>query len=124
MIAAVGGLALQAVSFQASAVEVEHIVLEIEDVIGIPAIQALIAGCVGEEVLFTGTVRTTLKDGEITQITWGGVKGQTLDGDVFNGGSAVATGKQSILTLTEVGGDRQFRLHFVGGELLALECRP
>lgn len=107
------------------AADVEHQTLEIEDVLGIPAIQAQIVACLGEEVYFTGTVRITTKDGVATHINWGGMTGETADGDRFMGGSAVNVGQQSSQTLTEVGAGkdrRQFHIHTVK-DVVLVTCK-
>jgi len=99
---------------------VEHVVLEVEDSLGVPAVQAIISGCLGELVFLTGTVRITLVDGVPTHFNWGGMTGETLDGDRFVGGSGVNVGQQSNLTLVEVdaGPDaRQIHLEIVDGTL-------
>lgn len=123
-----GGFSLAAAAgafllpLSASSVEVEHQVLEIEDALGPPAIQAAIVACIGEQVFFTGTVRITLVDGVPTHYNWGGMIGETAGGTLFVGGSGVTIGQQSNLTLAEVGGDRLFHLQFVGGTLIAVVC--
>jgi len=106
LMAAVGGFAFPL----SSTADVEHTVLDIEDALGVPAIQAVISACLGEEVLFTGTVRITTVDGVATHFNWSNMRGETLDGDVFVGGSGVNTGTQSNLTLTEIGSGSQNRL--------------
>ena len=106
------------------AVEVEQITLEVENSIGIPAIQAIISSCLGELVLLTGTVHIVTVDGVATYFNWQGMAGRTLDGDVFVGGSGVST-QQSNLTLAEVGAGREGRLvhlQIVDGQL-AVTCK-
>ena len=107
-------------SLQANSAEVTHVTLDIADTLGIPAIQAQISACLGELVFFTGTVRITLTDGVATHFNWGPMIGETLDGDLFMAGSGVTVGKQSNLTLVEVGAgneSRQFHLQIVQGEV-------
>jgi len=112
-------IAVMALPSNASA-KVEHVVLDVEDTFGIPAVQALIIACLLEPVSFTGTVRITLVDGVPTHFNWSAVTGMTADGDLFVGGSGVAVGKQSNLTLAEVGAGadaRQLHLQIVDGEI-------
>ena len=120
MIAIAGFLAF---SLTANSAEVTHVTLEVDQVLGIPAVQGMIVSCIGEEVFFTGTVRMTLKDNTATHFNWAGVTGETLDGDLFVGGSGVNVGKLANLTLVEVGAgneNRQFHVQIVDGEAYVL----
>ena len=99
--------------------EVTQITMEVEETLGVPAVQAEIVACIGEPVFFTGTVRITLVDGVVTHSRWGPMTGTTADGDQFIAASGFTLGRQSNLTLVEVGAgkdNRQFRLQIVQGE--------
>ena len=112
-------------SAKAYAGEVTHVTLDVENVLGIPPIQAQISACLGEQVFLTGTVRITMVDGVATHFNWGGMTGETADGDRFVGGSGVSVGIQSNLTLVEVSAgkdSRQVRLQSLQGEPLVVDC--
>jgi hypothetical protein len=116
---------LLALSPNAYSGEVTHETLDVNNVLGLPAIQALIVGCIGEEVLFTGTLRTTLVDGIPTQYVWGPMYGETADGDFFAAASAVTVDKQSNMTLSELGAGpdgRQFRLRIASDGTVRVDC--
>ena len=115
LMAAAGALGLAT----SALAKTEQIWLDVASVLGNPVIQAQIVACVGEQVFFTGRVHIVMKDDVIAHINWGNMVGETADGDVFHGGSAVGDQVQT-LTLTEVGAgpnNRHFKTHAVGGEL-------
>lgn len=87
-------------------------------------LQAAIEACVGEQVRFTGRVHIVMKGGAISHVNWGNMVGETPDGDVFHGSSAVGSQVQT-LNISEVGAgpnSRHFQFHAVGGEL-AVTCQ-
>lgn len=115
LMAAAGALGLAT----SALAKTEQIWLDVVDALGNPAVQAQIVACVGEEVFFTGRVHIVNKDGVLKHINWGNMVGETADGDVFHGGSAVGDQVQT-LTISEVGAgpnNRHFKTHAVGGEL-------
>ena len=106
------------------AVEVERVTLNIQDSLGIPAIQAIIAACTGEEIFFTGTVQLILVDGVAAHVNWQGMTGKTADGDLFVATSSANLPRQSNVTLAEVGAGadaRQVHIQTVNGAL-AVTC--